>query len=257
MFRKMSPPRTEDRGRNFVQTVQRIWSCQTDSRQTSLNTPLLAKFGSFYKGTAPMLCGSVIFRSLPFVVYSGAFTILQPWAGCTILGVDGRVWASGAIAGLARALVENPWEALKTQKQVWGTAYLNALRSGCMWRGVSATCFRNVILVTIFFTLSERLNSSTTLIAFRELPFLRGSCVTVCCWVFAWPFDVVKSQLQSQVEQGNGKRGAIELLRRAWHEQTLYRGLGAGLLRACLANGAAMHACQTVQQIRCQQLPNR
>lgn len=30
--------------------------------------------------------------------------------------------------------------------------------------------------------------------------------------------------------------GAIELLRRAWHEQTLYRGLGAGLLAGtCLA----------------------
>ena len=32
-------------------------------------------------------------------------------------------------------LQENPFEALKTQKQVWGTSYLDSLRAGHIWRG--------------------------------------------------------------------------------------------------------------------------
>ena len=71
---------------------------------------------------------------------------------------------------------ENPCEALKTQKQLWGSY---DLRSGFWWRGFSATCLRNMVLVSLFFGLSEKLNLRD--VSWREQPFLRGSCVSVCC----------------------------------------------------------------------------
>ena len=36
----------------------------------------------------------------------GVFTSLQSWAGWSLFGIEGRVWASGMVAGLARAIVE-------------------------------------------------------------------------------------------------------------------------------------------------------
>eukprot|EP00435_Cladocopium_sp_Y103_P056601 s815_g19.t1 len=200
-----------------------------------------------------MLLGAVLFRSLPFVVYSGTLASLEPWQRTAQLGgVDWRVWVSGMVAGIARALLENPFEALKTQKQVWGTRYLDSLRGGNIWRGLSATCGRNVILVTMFFVLSDKLNRTDLPLLgtdLRDRPFLRGSCITVCCWSAAWPLDVVKSQMQgiqnSQVTHGCwSHKGVAGLLLRTWRGQMLYRGLLPGLVRACLANGSGMYAYQ-------------
>jgi len=201
-----------------------------------------------YGGSAAVLLGSVLFRSLPFAVYSGVYASLPP---LNLLGLDGRVYLSGMISGMARASVETPCEALKTQKQVWSKTYFDSLRAGYMWQGFSATCSRNMILVTMFFALSDQLNN----MGFRDQPFLRGSCVTICCWLVAWPLDVVKSQMQAvQVAShgalNRGVGGMVMLLRNAWHNQMLYRGLMPGLLRACLANGSGMYAYQQVQQLR-------
>lgn len=208
-----------------------------------------------YGGGRAVLLGAVLFRSLPFVVYSGTLASL-PGHHAALGGVDWRVWVSGMVAGVSRGLVENPFEALKTQKQVWGTSYLDSLRSGQIWRGLSATCGRNVILVTIFFVMSDklsRLGELPLLGDLRDHPFLRGSCITVCCWIAAWPLDVVKSQMQSmgtsQVTHGS-HAGVGGLLLQTWRGHMLYRGLLPGLVRACLANGSGMYAYQKVQQMR-------
>eukprot|EP00439_Symbiodinium_sp_Y106_P063728 s1308_g9.t3 len=181
------------------------------------------KVAGFYRGSLPVLCGSVIFRSVPFTVYSGVYASL-PASFATLdpfLGVEGRIWLAGAVAGLGRAVVENPFEVLKTQKQ----ASLRRAAGTWSW---------------------SRSSSS----------FLTGCIVTSCCWLVAWPLDVIKSQLQSEVV---GSRAALDatgvgrlrgLLVRAWQQGRFYRGLPAGLLRACLANGAAMSAHQMLQQLR-------
>ncbi|CAE7608669.1 mcfL [Symbiodinium sp. CCMP2456] len=164
------------------------------------------KVAGFYRGSLPVLCGSVIFRSVPFTVYSGVYASLEPasFFGTLdpFLGVERRIWLSGAVAGLGRAVVENPFEVLKTQKQVRGLDYQQILKARCLWQGLAATCSRNVVLVTLFFVLSDRLNRSRELVNFldfRQHPFLRGCIVTSCCWLAAWPLDVIKSQLQSEV----------------------------------------------------------
>ncbi|CAE7223879.1 mcfL [Symbiodinium microadriaticum] len=220
------------------------------------------KVAGFYRGSLPVLCGSVIFRSVPFTVYSGVYASLEPASFFRtldpFLGVEGRIWLSGAVAGLGRAVVENPFEVLKTQKQVRGLDYQQILKTRRLWQGLSATCSRNVVLVTLFFVLSDRLNRSSELVNFldfRQHPFLRGCIVTSCCWLAAWPLDVIKSQLQSEVlgsraeaDAGVGRLGG--LLVGAWRQRRFYRGLPAGLVRACLANGAAMSAYQMLQQLR-------
>eukprot|EP00439_Symbiodinium_sp_Y106_P063928 s1308_g9.t5 len=127
------------------------------------------KVAGFYRGSLPVLCGSVIFRSVPFTVYSGVYASL-PASFATLdpfLGVEGRIWLAGAVAGLGRAVVENPFEVLKTQKQVRGLDYQQVLKARCLWQGLSATCGRNVVLVTLFFVLSDRLHSDKLLLARR------------------------------------------------------------------------------------------
>ena len=52
-----------------------------------------------------------------------------------------------------------------------------------------------------------------------------------------WPFDVVKTQRQSGHYPG---LGALDLLRRAYCESALYRGLLPGLVRSSIANGTSM-----------------
>eukprot|EP00439_Symbiodinium_sp_Y106_P063347 s1308_g9.t2 len=209
------------------------------------------KVAGFYRGSLPVLCGSVIFRSVPFTVYSGVYASL-PASFATLdpfLGVEGRIWLAGAVAGLGRAVVENPFEVLKTQKQVRGLDYQQVLKARCLWQGLSATCGRNVVLVTLFFVLSDRLNRSRELVNildFRQHPFLRGCIVTSCCWLVAWPLDVIKSQLQSEVV---GSRAALDatgvgrlrgLLVRAWQQGRFYRGLPAGPLPSAREQGQAI-----------------
>eukprot|EP00434_Breviolum_minutum_P036064 symbB.v1.2.031938.t2/scaffold3765.1/size50745/4 len=229
---------------NFLEVMERTEAAglglgwKRRMRQASAVSMLRTVYG----GSAAVLLGSVLFRSLPFAVYSGVYASLPP---LNLLGLDGRVYLSGMVSGMARASVETPCEALKTQKQVWSKTYFDSLRAGYMWQGFSATCSRNMILVTMFFALSDQLNN----MGFRDQPFLRGSCVTICCWLVAWPLDVVKSQMQAvQVAtrgaMNRGAGGMVMLLRNAWHNQMLYRGLMPGLLRACLANGSGMYAYQ-------------
>ena len=48
-------------------------------------------------------------------------------------------------------LQENPFEALKTQKQVWGTSYLDSMRAGHIWRGrVGGLVSRNLLGACVF-----------------------------------------------------------------------------------------------------------
>ncbi|CAE7650368.1 unnamed protein product [Symbiodinium necroappetens] len=210
------------------------------------------KVAGFYRGSLPVLCGSVIFRSVPFTVYSGVHASLEPAFFGTLdpfLGVEGRIWLSGAVAGLGRAVVENPFEVLKTQKQVRGLDYQQILKTRRLWQGLSATCSRNVVLVTLFFVLSDRLNRSSELVNFldfRQHPFLRGCIVTSCCWLAAWPLDVIKSQLQSEVlgsraeaDAGVGRLGG--LLVGAWRQRRFYRGLPAGPLPSAKKQARAGH----------------
>ncbi|CAJ1412711.1 unnamed protein product [Effrenium voratum] len=233
-----------DTVKTFMQTEQLSGRDKASTVQTAAS---IARVGpvTFYRGAVPVLAGALLFRSLPFTVYSGTYSALPH-----SMGESDRVLLSGIAAALGRTIVESPCEALKTQKQVWDRGYLETIRAGHMWQGLAATCSRNLVLVPLFFCLSDKFNSAE-LIDFRQRPFLRGCCVTACCWLAAFPLDVVKSRVQAQAMESGPLPGGIGTgLRLAWHERGLYRGLAAQLLRSCLANGAAMWMYQKVQQAR-------
>ncbi|CAJ1341705.1 unnamed protein product [Effrenium voratum] len=118
-----------DTVKTFMQTEQLSGRDKASTVQTAAS---LARVGpvTFYRGAVPVLAGALLFRSLPFTVYSGTYSALPH-----SMGESDRVLLSGIAAALGRTIVESPCEALKTQKQVWDRGYLETIRAGHMWQG--------------------------------------------------------------------------------------------------------------------------
>ena len=65
--------------------------CCTDAvcaAQVGHSNSLSGNWSGFYKGTLPMLCGSIVFRSVPFTVYSGILAAFMPASRDAVSAVD-------------------------------------------------------------------------------------------------------------------------------------------------------------------------
>lgn len=107
---------------------------------------------ALYKGFTSSMTGSVLFRSVPFVLYSGTTSYLSRRheglrSSPVILAALG-----GAAGGLGRAVLETPFELAKTRRmtdQGW------SLSPSALSTGLAITALRNTAVISLFWVLVE------------------------------------------------------------------------------------------------------
>lgn len=202
---------------------------------------------ALWRGLPPPLIGSVFYRSFQFGAYTFSHSFLkdEPWARATIpwtAGLEVRVLICGAIATSARAVIETPLELLKVRAQL-GAAWPHARE---LYTGFALTWSRLYIALGTFFVIVDSADRHAPLIFTTPVvgPFLKGGVAATCGWILAWPLETLKSLRQS----GSDGRSALESLRyilKTRGVSGLYRGIGPGIARSVIGNGAAVLAFDT------------
>ena len=221
-----------------------------------------------YRGLLPPLLGSSVFRSVQFSVYGGAMGAARasPLLMSEIPGSGGlqlRVLAAGLASSLARTLLETPLELIKVRRQM-GARWLvapsaeEALRNPLaevrgLYRGFGVTFLRTWGLMGSFFVFVDVLERKhADLLAVPIVgPWMKGGVCTVAAWFLVWPFEVLKNQIQAARGAADSETSWTRRARSVMAERGvlgLYRGIGPGLLRAFVANGASMVALTHCQK---------
>lgn len=210
---------------------------------------------ALYRGIVPPLVGSSVFRSVQISTFAGVYAA----AGGTALaaelpgtgGLQARVLVAAVVSSTARALIETPLELIKVRQQTsqrWllagGASPAAQLRA--LYLGFGVTWSRTVGLMSTFFVLADSLERhAPALVAVPLLgPFLKGGVCATLGWVVIWPFEFIKNHLQARAAGVAADAGVFARARHIVAERGgllgLYRGIGPGLLRSLLANGASM-----------------
>lgn len=222
---------------------------------------------ALYAGLLPPLAGSSVFRSVQFSAYAFAYAAQAPTEVPGTGGLQVRVLTAGFASSLARALIETPLEYVKVRQQM-AKAVLGDAPGAPGGLGVGAGVAREVaraytgfgvtlartygLMSTFFITVDYLERKHPSVLAVPLLgPFIKGAVCSSLGWIVVWPFEVLKSQIQAGTP---GVRPGAGLLERAqWVVATrggvagLYRGIGPGLTRSLVANGASMIALTQCQ----------
>lgn len=200
-----------------------------------------------YRGGTPVMLGGTLFRSAQFGVYEVALQNLRDRTPShRFFGtLDWQVAVAGAAGGVARGLIEAPFDSVKVSMQVEEGWSLKTL-----FRGSGVTIGRNAGLFCAFSTYRDLL---PPLIPGGLSPFWTGAMCSNLAWLTIWPLDVIKSQRQSGLYPGHS---SLTLLSEAARGGLLFRGLVPGLARSTLANGCAMVAYKKIEELANMQLPS-
>mmetsp|Transcript_40586 Transcript_40586/g.114838 ORF Transcript_40586/g.114838 Transcript_40586/m.114838 type:complete len:291 (+) Transcript_40586:70-942(+) len=221
-------------------------SLRTPPHVVALDLARAQGIRGLYRGGMPVFLGGTLFRSAQFGVYEGALRKLKEHTvGYSLFGVvDWRVPVAGFAGGVARGLVEAPFDSVKVSRQVeqaWGPRTL--------FRGCGVTIGRNAGLFCAFSTYRDVL---PPLFPGGLNAFCTGALCSNLAWLSVWPLDVVKSQRQSGLFPG---ASSFALLSEAARSGRLFRGLLPGLARSTVANGSAMVAYKKIEELADQELP--
>lgn len=200
-----------------------------------------------YRGGSPVMLGGTLFRSAQFGVYEVALKSLQEHTPSHRFfgALDWQVAAAGAAGGVARGLIEAPFDSVKVSRQVEQRWSLSTL-----FRGAGVTTGRNTGLFCAFSVYRDTL---PPLVPGGLSPFWMGAACSNLAWLTIWPLDVVKSQRQSGLYPGHS---SWALLLEAARGGLLLRGVVPGLARSTLANGCAMVAYKRIEELANTQLPS-
>eukprot|EP00474_Spongospora_subterranea_P002547 CRZ03005.1 hypothetical protein [Spongospora subterranea] len=185
----------------------------------------------FYRGLASPLCGMVIFNAVQFMAYGQAVSIVKrhsPDHDNPTLTIP-QYLACGAMTGVAVSAVESPMDLFKSQVQVQIFATAKAGTSGSstppmqfrssldaasqiwnyggvrsVYQGLSATLFRNVPAVALYFGAYEHCrlqfsapNGDVSKLSSMQL-LCSGGVAGICYWLFTYPADIVITDFLSR-----------------------------------------------------------
>lgn len=234
-----------------LDTIKTRMQARPDSVQTGtfrVGVELLRTQGvrGLYRGGMPVFLGGTLFRSAQFGVYEVA---IQKLRSCTpehrfFNVLDWQVAVAGVAGGVARGLIEAPFDFVKVAQQVeqrWTVRM--------MFRGSGVTVVRNAGLFCAFSLYRDII---PPLIPGGLSAFWTGALCSNLAWLTIWPLDVIKSQRQSGNFPGLSSRA---LLVEAARGGLLFRGVLPGLARSTVANGSAMVAYKKIEELASMQLP--
>jgi solute carrier family 25 carnitine/acylcarnitine transporter 20/29 len=144
---------------------------------------------------------------------------------------------AGGISGLAASFIVSPYERLKilSQTSSKNNAKKFELKLSYLFRGLSATFYREVPGFAIYFSIYNYLKDITKRIKKREIKtyeaLLYGGLSGATSWIFIYPQDRVKTHIQSSRKKISFKKGIQDILKDGGM-RGLYRGFHFALLRA-------------------------
>ncbi|KAI1769878.1 mitochondrial carrier [Hypoxylon cercidicola] len=242
----------------------------TTAYSSALNaaTTIYAREGplAFYKGTlTPLLgigaCVSIQFGAFGWArrYFESANALASPGAGPRPQELSyGQYYAAGAFAGVANSVISGPIEhvRIRLQTQPHGAARLYAGPADCvrklsahagvlrgLYRGEAVTMYREATAYGMWFLTFEYLmNADAARNGLRraDIPAykvaLYGGLAGEALWLASYPFDVVKSKMQTD---GFGKEMRYKTMRdcfaQVWRQEGMrgfWKGIGPTLFRA-------------------------
>jgi len=199
-----------------------------------------------YRGGIPVVLGGTMFRSAQFGFYEAALGRLRRNTPTyKFFGLfDWQVVVAGMTGGVARGVIEAPFDQVKVCRQVEHEWSMRTL-----FNGSGVTILRNTALFCSFSVYRDLLPQ---FVSSDISPFWTGALCSNLAWLTIWPLDVIKSQRQS----GNYEsRSSASLLLEAYRTHRLFRGLLPGLARSTVANGCAMVAYKKIEEMADVALP--
>ena len=216
---------------------------QTTSGVSVAGVGAIGQLASLYRGIGPAVAASILFRTVPFIGYEATRSALR---SRDLLRSEPLVAAflGGVVGGAMRGFLETPAELLKTRMQTSGTWSLTS--ASLLLRGLGSTCLRNSCVIGLFWVAFEASRDARAVLPPIAANFVGGGGCSVLAWAAIYPLDTAKSVIQA----GGGSTSVAHTLMRIYRDQGLagwYKGMGAGLARAFLANGGGM-ACYILAQ---------
>lgn len=207
-----------------------------------------------YKGLLAPMIGAMAENAIVFGIYSKS----KRWlAGSESTPAQSPLWhtaAAGFVAGVGVAFWLTPVEFVKVRLQSPETSHLyrnsvdcllQSIRGGgllSLFRGHSFTVMRESVGGAVYFGAYEEICKLVTPPGKKKadlpLPVLMGAgaLAGIGYWTMTFPFDTVKSQVQSSRGLQRGFFRALSDAYRAIGFRGLYRGYSVTVLRAVPAN---------------------
>ena len=262
-----------------VQYQTGVSPTSASSTATPTQANNLARLTQYFRGAAAPILGYGALNSILFMSFNRSLKLMDPsiFDYTKLAGVDlSKIWAAGAIGGLATWVVSAPSEFVKCRAQllVQGSSYgvlqdtLRRFGIRGLYTGGVITAVRDSVGYGWYFwsyELCKRL-----LLSRQHDPFVHmrawetlvaGGIAGIITWVSIYPLDVVKTRVQTRAADGaeteallggRGKRrssGAVEVTKEIWRESGLrgfYRGVGICSLRAFIVNAVQWYAYERI-----------
>jgi solute carrier family 25 (mitochondrial carnitine/acylcarnitine transporter), member 20/29 len=242
---------------------------------------------AFYKGTLTPLIGIGACVSVQFGAFNYARrafeaqnaakqhkTVEQIEAGPQPLSY-GQYYAAGAFAGIANTVLSSPIEhiriRLQTQPHGAGRLYTGPLdcisKLSCspsvamgLYRGTSVTLLREAQAYGFWFLTFEYLMQSDAkrnAIIRKDIPTwkvaLYGGIAGEMLWISSYPFDVVKSKMQSDgLREKQRYKSTRDAFAQTWRQEGMagfWRGIGPTLLRAMPVSAGTFATVEVVMRL--------
>ena len=200
----------------------------------------------FYGGVSSTMAGQAIIKGVLFLQYNAARNLL---AQLQIVGTV-SMFLAAASSGAVGSFVITPVERVKCVMQAMPAgsfkgpiACIRELvardgAAGLLFRGLAATLLRELPACTLYFVTFDLMKAF--LLASGLLPrtmalLLSGALAGAASWIPVYPIDVVKTQIQVQLDEGSGDNSFMGNARRLWQSGgfwAFWDGLNPKLARA-------------------------
>ena len=230
----------------------------------------VSRFTNLFRGAAAPILGLGALNSILFMTFNRTLNVLEPsiFDPTKLAGVDlGKIWAAGAVGGLACWIVSAPSELVKcrTQLKIDGqtSSYATAVnvfkQQGVrgLYLGGSITSIRESFGYAWYFWSYEV--TKRFLLSRQADPFqdpkasdilIAGGIAGVVTWTSVFPLDVIKTRMQTQsllVDEAASlvphkqtrPKSSLQIARditRVEGVRGFYRGLGICSIRAFIVN---------------------
>lgn len=195
-----------------------IKTCIQDNKPVNLN------IRNLYRGFLPPLFGVGLEKAIVFGVYSNLYDKTHSNT------------VSGAVSGLTASFIVTPVERIKILLQTNTKINYELLNKKYLFRGLSATFFRETPGFAIYFNVYEGLKKYVYTNKNKEITvpasFLFGGLSGISSWIFIYPQDCIKTKMQSNTLS---KKTFTQVLKEIYQEnglKTFYKGFHFALIRA-------------------------
>lgn len=192
-------------------------------------------FIGFYKGVRAPLISNCIING---VMFHSNFYINKH-----ILKNNTNHFYSGAISGLISSFIISPFELIKNRIQIennynkkYSTVIFEIYKKKIFWKGLFPTITREIPACSIYFGSHFYFKNKFNKYFCKDISsFLSGGISGMACWFFTYPFDTIKTKIQT-----SNNLKVIDIIKNT-SIKSYFNGIGIVLFRAAIANSITFY----------------